>query len=777
MSWHAGTAFDPAGNGNGNILHQSPGSQHISPVSGSPPAAGFADRKRKRGSEIDEIATPVGELGGNGYGPRRTLSLDADLANSSPMTGRPKHQPGVKRACNDCRQQKLRCNVVAGPGEQYRPCDRCIKHGLKCSIDNDFKRLGKRAAHEEMVKELDMARAKLAQYEAMGITLPNDQTSPNYGSSYTTSPAGSAPAAHMTGSSLLGPNEAAASRSLIDLSQGYRELPPTSYPSITPGASPKTLRGVTLTEEQITDLYGIYFNSFHPFLPVLNPDFNYNQYYTLHPLLHWTIISVAARRYENKPGLLVELQQPLEEMLWTTLSHVPQVYHVTKALALLCTWPMPTSSTSTEPTMMLAGVMFQLAMQYGLHRPSHAQDFSRFRVDLHEEDIADRLNTWATVNIVAQMVSTGQGQPPLARWAWYTYGLHLDRMKPELHTRCQIEKFCDTVTRTLFTMQRDHLVEVDQAQRGLQIEMYARELNEMELTIMSTRSSPIETLYLKAAALHLRLSAFFDRPSQPNYMTDLRNVYIAASSLLTNILDLPDDLFLYVPRYIEQMMLAGAVTLLKLLNSFYATHVDIISGRTLFGRTVNGLRKLSVRSNDLPQRLAEVMAQLWQTSGASEQKLFPDSSTTEEESKPAPDESLQLRVRCRSSLSVLYDAIWRWRQQVGAEGRQNLEKAVEHPTAISSSAGDLRAATPQPGTLAAVPNAGANPGLTMGGSGGGGLLDGSASGQGGNSELGVDWDVFGGNAVFDPLSWALDGNLQFGGFGLGGSDGLGGFQV
>ncbi|KAI7054019.1 hypothetical protein KC352_g44958, partial [Hortaea werneckii] len=195
---------------------------------------------------------------------------------------------------------------------------------------------------------------------------------------------------------------------------------------------------------------------------------------------------------------------------------------------------------------MLAGVMFQLAMQYGLHRPSHAQDFSRFRVDLHEEDIADRLNTWATVNIVAQMVSTGQGQPPLARWAWYTYGLHLDRMKPELHTRCQIEKFCDTVTRTLFTMQRDHLVEVDQAQRGLQIEMYARELNEMELTIMSTRSSPIETLYLKAAALHLRLSAFFDRPSQPNYMTDLRNVYIAASSLLTNILDLPDDLFLYV---------------------------------------------------------------------------------------------------------------------------------------------------------------------------------------------------------------------------------------
>ena len=341
-----------------------------------------------------------------------------------------------------------------------------------------------------MVKELDECKAKLAEYEALGITLPSEQRSgSSYGASYGTSPPGNAPAAQMTNPPFLGPSEAAASRSLLDLSQGYRELPPTSFPSITPGASPMTLRQVNLTDEQLTELYSIYFTSFHPFLPVLNAEYNYNQYYSLHPLLHWTIIAVAARRYDAKPGLLVELQQPLEEMLWTTLSHVPQVYHICKALALLCAFPLPTSSTSTEPTMMLAGIMFQLAMQYGLHRPSHAQDFSRFRVDLHEEDIADRLNTWATVNIVAQMVSTGQGQPPLSRWAWYTYGLHLDRMKSELHTRCQIEKFCDTVTRTLFTMQRDHLVEVDQAQRGLQIDMYARELNEMELTIMSTRSS------------------------------------------------------------------------------------------------------------------------------------------------------------------------------------------------------------------------------------------------------------------------------------------------
>lgn len=220
--------------------------------------------------------------------------------------------------------------------------------------------------------------------------------------------------------------------------------------------------------------------------------------------------------------------------------------------------------------------------------------------------------------------------------------------------------------------------------------------------------------------------------------------------MLTAVNDLPPNIFMHLPRYIEQMMLAGATTLLKLLNSFYASHVDIPSGRTLFSKTVSCLRQLSVRSNDLPQRLAEVMAQLWQTSGASEQRLFPDTL-----SKQA-DESLQLRVRCRSSLSVLYDAIWRWRQQVGQQ--HNLEHAVENPTAVPG--GTHARNTPQP--PGATPSAG-NPLLTTG-------LDGGLDDP-------MSWDGnFGGNAVFDPLSWALDGNLQLQLPTLGGLDPLGGYE-
>lgn len=263
----------------------------------------------------------------------------------------------------------------------------------------------------------------------------------------------------------------------------------------------------------------------------------------------------------------------------------------------------------------------------------------------------------------------------------------------------------------------------------------------------------VQVLFLKAAALHLRLTAFFDKTKSPNYHTDLRNVYIAASALSSHLSDMPWEQFAFVPRYIEQMMLAASVTLLKILTSFYASHVDVHHGRNLFFTTVTALRKLSVRSNDLPQRLAEVMAQLWQSSGASEAGLFKGDGNDVGMARDQ-DDSLQLKVRCRSSLSVLYDAIWRWRERAGQAGRESLVTADTNPTALPT---DVNArTTPQPPSGMGGPMAPSH-----------GLLDGT------DFEA-QNWDAtYGGNAVFDPLSWALDGNLGLTGHSLFGGNDMG----
>lgn len=128
-----------------------------------------------------------------------------------------------------------------------------------------------------------------------------------------------------------------------------------------------------------------------------------DQYYSTSPLLFWTILSVGARRYHQPDIRLVDsLSGPVTRLVWSTLADIPQSYHVVKALCLLCTWPFPTSSTSTDPTFMLCGMMMQVAMQFGLHRPSHAQDFTKFRVELIESELRDRVRTWAICNTVAQ---------------------------------------------------------------------------------------------------------------------------------------------------------------------------------------------------------------------------------------------------------------------------------------------------------------------------------------------------------------------------------------
>lgn len=90
MSWAAGTAFDPPGGG----------AVVASPQQTSPSSETDTQRKRKHSS----ISTPNGDLDGS----------------SSPSTSK-RHQPGVKRACNDCRQQKV-CQITLPVPPSSAPC-------------------------------------------------------------------------------------------------------------------------------------------------------------------------------------------------------------------------------------------------------------------------------------------------------------------------------------------------------------------------------------------------------------------------------------------------------------------------------------------------------------------------------------------------------------------------------------------------------------------------------------------------------------------------------
>lgn len=137
-------------------------------------------------------------------------------------------------------------------------------------------------------------------------------------------------------------------------------------------------------------------------MPLLDPQKSPTEYYDTSRLLFWVVIGVAARRYQSDRSLLEALSKPVTALLWETLAEVPQSYSVVKALCILCTWPFPVSSTSNDPSFMFSALAMHIALQIGLHRPSHTQDFSKFKTELREEELRDRVRTWAACNAIAQ---------------------------------------------------------------------------------------------------------------------------------------------------------------------------------------------------------------------------------------------------------------------------------------------------------------------------------------------------------------------------------------
>jgi hypothetical protein len=256
---------------------------------------------------------------------------------------------------------------------------------LRCVIEPNFKRVGKRNRNAEMEREIEHLRERLAMYEGRaGLSHPPSAPSSN-SNTLNAPPQHEDPYLHTQ-------HQQVAATSLLDLRSGS-----PMYTSLGTGQ-----QEVRLSPATISELFADFFQSYHPFLPFLDPTRSPDDVHNHDSkLLFWAIISVAARHYETDPSLLARLKEPLTDEIWRTIKAQPN-HHVVKALCLLCTWPLPARTTVSDPTFMLCGVMMQIAMQIGLHQPTHPQDFSRTKVRLQREDIHDRLRTWAVCNIVAQ---------------------------------------------------------------------------------------------------------------------------------------------------------------------------------------------------------------------------------------------------------------------------------------------------------------------------------------------------------------------------------------
>jgi transcriptional regulatory protein LEU3 len=145
-----------------------------------------------------------------------------------------------------------------------------------------------------------------------------------------------------------------------------------------------------------------FFKFYHPYLQLLDPAISPDEYYVRSPLLFWTILSIASRRYEDEPSLLAGLSLSVLKLMWSTLSAPPLSCHIVQAILLLCIWPFPTSSMWKDISFMLVTMAQNVAMQLGLHRPEIIQDFSRTKGRLSQKGIQEAVKTWSVCYVTGQ---------------------------------------------------------------------------------------------------------------------------------------------------------------------------------------------------------------------------------------------------------------------------------------------------------------------------------------------------------------------------------------
>jgi hypothetical protein len=159
---------------------------------------------------------------------------------------------------------------------------------------------------------------------------------------------------------------------------------------------------------------------------------------------------------------------------------------------------------------------------------------------------------------------------------------------------------------------------------------------------------------LTYAALQLRIFYFFERSKSDLRRGGLLRAF-ATSMAVISMLDRAKEnynVMHYAPSHFGRIIIVASVVILKVLHSSYSQFVDFEAGKRAFNLTLSLLRNASIENNDLHGRSSKILAQLWSFHG----------SLT-----PKNQEDPNLKLKTRSSASVLHDALWVWRERFEKE--------------------------------------------------------------------------------------------------------------
>ncbi|KAJ9615859.1 hypothetical protein H2200_001936 [Cladophialophora chaetospira] len=427
-----------------------------------------------------------------------------------------------------------------------------------------------------------------------------------------------------------------------------------------PAQQARSLEIFVLHKQQIDPLFDEYFKYYHPHLSFLDPALSPDQYFERSPLLFWTIVTTAARRYREEPSLFAGLFRAVTRLTWATISVRPHNRFMVEAILLQVAWPFPCPTIAADNSYLLISIAVQASIQLGLHLPEIHQEFSTLKLRLLPEEIKESAKTWAACNLVAQSTTAGMGYPTIARFGWTTertcdsanpYGIPDD-----LRHQLMIAKFSYRVEQVMTGNATNATGLPKDTDRQVLMTLLERDLQELEMQIKAQQLSSFNQIYLEHARLNLLVYYFFESKHTSLKKEGLLKAFATASEVIARI-SAEDDaskFLLYAPVCIFHLLTVCAFLLLKILSSSYSQYVDFEAGKKSFNATVLALRRWSVANNDLSARIAEILALLWRGL---------DASSARSEVEP------ELRLHSRQTASLLWDGLWRWKEEFGGQAK------------------------------------------------------------------------------------------------------------
>lgn len=305
--------------------------------------------------------------------------------------------PPRTKACDHCRQNRVRCDRVQ---RAPQPCTRCQRRNLDCTYrpSTSARRSPDVATKQKKKRRLAIqnsgdGREERSEEDALQSPLlrrPGDvETEDAVVGPWTPS---QTPTADETSSTQLGQ---------------YQYQGPSQQ-----------IGDVVVSASQINERFSYFFNHMHPNFPFLPQPLDIDKTLQASPLLFWTIMTIASHFHDQ--ALYRNLQPLVRSLIADILYPSKHGVETCQALCLVCLWPFQASDPNDDPYYLYAGLASHFAMRLGLHRPEFPDEYKNIdESELQRHGSAFiRWSTWCACQFVEHQLASKTGVPCGIRYDW-----------------------------------------------------------------------------------------------------------------------------------------------------------------------------------------------------------------------------------------------------------------------------------------------------------------------------------------------------------------------